>query len=223
MNDSTISNLFGTSAIASKDGDEISLQSLSGKIVGIYFSAHWCPPCRGFTPVLAQRYNDLKSAGKDFEVIFVSSDRDQSAFDEYYLSMPWLALQFAERERKQELSSKFGVRGIPTLVLVDGTSGEVITKNGRSAIMECEFNALRTYDADQAAAAAQLEEKMAAAPEEITHESHAHPLKKTTNEKLGGPYQGGFGCNICQGGGRGWVYHCDECCYDAHPKCVGAA
>ncbi len=23
----------------------------SKKVIGIYFSAHWCPPCRGFTPV----------------------------------------------------------------------------------------------------------------------------------------------------------------------------
>merc|ERR1712130_667492 len=30
---------------------------LDDKYVGIYFSAHWCPPCRGFTPVLAESYN----------------------------------------------------------------------------------------------------------------------------------------------------------------------
>ena len=26
------------------------------KFVGFYFSAHWCPPCRGFTPVLKDFY-----------------------------------------------------------------------------------------------------------------------------------------------------------------------
>ena len=21
-------------------------------LIGIYFSAHWCPPCKGFTPII---------------------------------------------------------------------------------------------------------------------------------------------------------------------------
>ena len=27
------------------------------KIIGYYFSAHWCPPCRNFTPILSDFYN----------------------------------------------------------------------------------------------------------------------------------------------------------------------
>merc|ERR1712048_719448 len=51
-----------------------------GKPIGLYFSAHWCPPCRGFTPKLAECYNALQAAGKPFEVVFLSSDRDDDAF-----------------------------------------------------------------------------------------------------------------------------------------------
>ena len=34
------------------------------------------------------------------EMVFVSSDRDQESFDDYYKDMPWHALPFADRERK---------------------------------------------------------------------------------------------------------------------------
>jgi len=102
--------------------------------VGIYFSAHWCGPCRYFTPELVKTYNAMKAAGKKFEVIFASSDRDQAAFDEYHGEMPWPAVPFADRTTKDALSKKYKVQGIPTLVIVDAKTGETITKDGRSAI-----------------------------------------------------------------------------------------
>jgi len=117
-----------------KNGRVSTSQLGQADCIGLYFSAHWCPPCRGFTPRLAGIYNQVKAAGKKFEVVFVSSDRDQSGFDEYYGEMPWLALPFADRDQKNKLSSKFGVSGIPTLVLMD-SDGNVITDNGTSAVL----------------------------------------------------------------------------------------
>eukprot|EP00961_Rhodomonas_salina_P254156 3434805-Rhodomonas_salina.2 len=76
------------------------------QIVGIYFSAHWCGPCRSFTPKLVAMYEELKAGGKKFEVIFVSSDKDQDAFDKYFGSMPWLALPFEDRDLKVFLPSE---------------------------------------------------------------------------------------------------------------------
>merc|ERR1712146_187872 len=63
-------------------------------------------------------------------VIFVSSDRDQAGFDEYYGEMPWLALPFNQQIVKEKLSIKFGVQGIPMLIVLDG-QGQVVTQNGR--------------------------------------------------------------------------------------------
>lgn len=75
------------------------------QVVGLYFSAHWCPPCRGFTPKLAEVYTAIKGTGKSLEIVFVSSDRDDVAFDSYHKEMPW-----------QTLSKRFKVSGIPSLV-----------------------------------------------------------------------------------------------------------
>ena len=41
-------------------------------VVGLYFSAHWCPPCQFFTPELVKYYEKLKAASKKFEVVFIS-------------------------------------------------------------------------------------------------------------------------------------------------------
>ncbi len=104
--------------------------------VGLYFSAHWCPPCRRFTPQLAQQYKKLaKELKLPFEIVFVSSDRDESTYDEYRAEQPWLALPYAARDTKAKLSKKYKVSGIPTLVILDGATGELITKEGREQVM----------------------------------------------------------------------------------------
>jgi len=123
------------SELQTKAGNQSTASCLQdADAVGIYFSAHWCPPCRGFTPKLAEVYNGMKAAGKKFEIIFASSDRDQAAFDEYYGEQPWLALPYSDRTLKDSLSKKFKVQGIPTLVIVD-KDGNTITTDGRSEVM----------------------------------------------------------------------------------------
>jgi len=123
--------LFGETLI-SKVGEVSTKDVVVGKKhVMIYFSAHWCPPCRGFTPQLAKAYTGSSMAGKDAVVIFVSSDRDQAGFDDYYKDMPWHALPFSKRDLKEKLSQKYQVRGIPTLVVLDG-EGNLVTTNGRA-------------------------------------------------------------------------------------------
>ncbi len=112
----------------------IPVKSLKGKIVGLYFSASWCGPCRQFTPMLATLYNELKSLDRQFEIIFISSDRDASTFSSYFDHMPWLALPYAERNLANEISAKFEVKGIPSLVLLNG-NGSTLHLNGRSAVM----------------------------------------------------------------------------------------
>ena len=118
-----------------KDGEVPTSEALAGKTeVWLYFSAHWCPPCRGFTEQLVPKYHQLIEAGKPVEIIFVSSDRDEAAFNEYFAQHPWLALPCKERAKKQELCAKFGVTGIPMLLLLDA-EGNLYNRNGRGAVM----------------------------------------------------------------------------------------
>jgi len=124
------SEVMQDAKIISKDGP-VDADDIEGKPLGIYFSAHWCPPCRGFTPKLAEWYNaGLKDK---MEILFVSSDRDQKSFDDYFAEQPWKALSFTQRGKKEALSDMFGVSGIPSFVVVDG-KGNVITRDGRSKV-----------------------------------------------------------------------------------------
>ena len=119
--------------LESKSGKVSTAEALEGKrYVMLYFSAHWCPPCRGFTPVLAEKFK-ASAEEKQIAVVFVSSDRDEPAFNEYFAEMPWLALPFAARDAKSALGEKYGVRGIPSLIVLDGT-GELVTKEGRAQV-----------------------------------------------------------------------------------------
>ncbi|KAK3420197.1 hypothetical protein EUGRSUZ_G01004 [Eucalyptus grandis] len=106
--------------VIGKDGTKIPVSDLVGKTVLLYFSAHWCPPCRAFLPVLTEAYEKIKATDDAFEVIFICSDKDQTAFDDYFAPMPWLALPFGV-ERKNFLSHEFKVKGIPILVAIGPT------------------------------------------------------------------------------------------------------
>jgi len=106
--------------------------ALGGKeFVLLYASAHWCGPCRNFTPKLTQWYQSL-SAGRDnnstVEVVFLSADHDENGFQSYYKTMPWLAVYYDDDAREQ-LMAHIRVSGIPRLAVLDGRTGRIIEDN----------------------------------------------------------------------------------------------
>jgi len=128
----TFTDIFGPTLLT-KEGEKSTEEVLEGATaVGIYFSAHWCPPCRGFTPKLSEWYKaSLKDKG--MRIVFVSSDKDEEAFNSYYSEQPWAALPFANRDLKAKLSKTYKVQGIPSFVILS-SGGELITKDGREAV-----------------------------------------------------------------------------------------
>ena len=52
---SAMEKLLGTTLAGAQGAEKSTIDALSGKeVVGLYFSAHWCPPCKQFTPELAR-------------------------------------------------------------------------------------------------------------------------------------------------------------------------
>lgn len=100
--------------------------ALGGKeFVLLYASAHWCPPCRQFTPMLANWY---KSARNHVEVVFLSCDHDANGFKNYFATHPWMAVDFDD-DAREELLGAIRVSGIPRLVVLSGSTGKIIEDN----------------------------------------------------------------------------------------------
>ena len=75
------------------NGKAVDLTTLKNKTVAVYCSAHWCPPCRIFTPQLVRFANANKTK---LAVVFISSDKDESQMLAYMkeTKMPWPAVPF---------------------------------------------------------------------------------------------------------------------------------
>ena len=102
--------------------------------MGLYFSAAWCPPCKAFTPTLCETYSEILGKDKDaVEFMFVSHDKTPAEFNEYRKKMPWPALAYQGTGRS-ELQRQLSVKSLPTLIILDAETGEVVTSNGRSAV-----------------------------------------------------------------------------------------
>lgn len=110
-------------------------------ILGLYFSASWCPPCHRFTPVLAECYKKLQendqAAGRPqrFKIVFLTADRSEKDFKGYFEHMPWYALSYDNAELKELIEERYEVEGIPTLVILDAKTGVSVNTEGVQAVM----------------------------------------------------------------------------------------
>ncbi|KAJ9176381.1 hypothetical protein P3X46_011700 [Hevea brasiliensis] len=197
--------------VIEKSGSKVAVSELVGKNVLLYFSAKWCPPCRAFLPKLIEAYHEIKAKDNAFEVIFISSDRDQSSFDEFYSEMPWLALPFGD-ERKTILQRKFKIKGIPAAIAIS-PKGQTITKEAREHLAAYGADAYPFTEDHLKQLEEKLEETAKAWPEKLKHELHSqHELTRTKRS--------GYVCNGCREMGYLYSFYCRQCDFDLHPKCA---
>ena len=97
------------------------------KLIALYFSAHWCSPCKKFTPQLVEFYNRVAPQHPEFEVIFISHDHSPGEMETYMreAQMPWPAVEFGKLPGKAALK-KYEGDGIPCLVVLDA-GGKVLS------------------------------------------------------------------------------------------------
>ncbi len=107
-------------AVVDLNGSSIEASHLLGTdYLLLYFSAHWCPPCKAFTPKFVEFYN-THGGGKLFQAVLVSSDKSEEKMFAYMREtrMPWPSVRFGSASSKT-LKDTYSGDGIPRLVLVD--------------------------------------------------------------------------------------------------------
>ena len=123
-----------------------STTTLAGKkYIGLYFSAHWCGPCRAFTPTLIKFYQQCREKNLPIEILFVSSDNSEKGMFDYMkeAGMPWPAVSYGHPIREQ-LKKHFNVTGIPTLRILRA-DGSILIENGRYDIVKYGFGAYQRW------------------------------------------------------------------------------
>ena len=197
--------------LVKKDLEEVKSSEVStkpGSVIGLYFSAHWCPPCRAFTPKLAKVYDELKKAKKDFEIVFVSSDSGEDEFKSYLNDMPWLAIPFDHEDKKDSCSDKYDISGLPTLVLLNGENGEVITNGGRGLIEEYGADAFPFNEARVKECKEEHEKKKDNALKEMGLLSFMNPLVDVDGSEKGEEVEAVI--NSCEALAVAFLFHDDD-------------
>ncbi len=100
------------------DGRPVDLAALRGKVVMIDFWATWCGPCMKDLPALKETVAKFKDRG--VEIIGVSLDKDSAKLTTVIKEQNMFWPQaFDGKSWQGELATRFGVRSIPSLWLVD--------------------------------------------------------------------------------------------------------
>jgi len=117
-----------------RDGKNLSLASLKGKVVLVDFWASWCGPCRKENPNLVKAY--AKYHDKGFEIIGVSLDDKKENWLKAIDADKLVWLHASDLKGwKSDLAAEYGIRSIPTSFLVDA-EGKIIGKDLRGDLLE---------------------------------------------------------------------------------------
>ena len=104
-------------AVTTLDGQRISLDELTGKVVLIDFWATWCPPCREALPHV--RDIARKFQGQPLVVLSISVDSDENKWKEFVAKNEMTWPQYRDQGFPGPVAKLFDVNAIPHTFTID--------------------------------------------------------------------------------------------------------
>ena len=101
--------------LASRAGQDVSLEQYKGQVVMLNFWASWCGPCRQEMPLLESIYKKYNKMG--FTLIGVNVEPDSNAANEWLKATPVSFPILYDRDSK--VSKLYDVAGMPSTVIID--------------------------------------------------------------------------------------------------------
>lgn len=123
-------------------------EALAGKSrIALYFASQSCPWSRKFDSMLKDSITKVRALDPmDTEVVYISADDDEAAFQEVLEGGLWSAVPYnraqgenplgfvkqnenVDKKDQGILAKKYGVERTPRVVVLDGETGKVLHKN----------------------------------------------------------------------------------------------
>jgi thiol-disulfide isomerase/thioredoxin len=104
-------------SITSLDGQHVSLDSLTGKVVLIDFWATWCGPCREALPRLKAIAHKFQE--QPLVIISISLDKDEKKWKEFVEKNQMTWLQYRDGSFDGAIAHSFGIDAIPATFTID--------------------------------------------------------------------------------------------------------
>ena len=135
--------------------------------IGLYFAQDSSTLDRKFTSKLVDIYQQILSVSGNipllFDILYVwLYDLDKESFHEHYNNMSWKAIPYREQNSIiliARLNEYFNVQNTPTLIILNTSTGELITKNGYQVISQIGLNAIESWCSGEKAVCPTLSEE----------------------------------------------------------------